>query len=42
MLVTDKPSGKSHYHPNTRKCSIGLTESRILRLDPAEYFNGKR
>jgi uncharacterized cupin superfamily protein len=40
-VVADNPIGESAYYPDSKKWSVHSPESRIIRGEPLEYYDGE-
>jgi uncharacterized cupin superfamily protein len=40
-VVADNPIGDSYYQPDSNKWGVPIPERRIVRSDPADYFDGE-
>jgi uncharacterized cupin superfamily protein len=41
FIVADNPIGESCYYPDTKKWLVHSPESRLMRSDPLDYYEGE-
>ena len=41
LIVADNPIGESCYYPDSQKWLVRSPESRLLRSDPIDYYDGE-
>ena len=41
MIVADNPIGESCYYPDSHKWLVRSPDSRLMRSDPIDYYDGE-
>jgi uncharacterized cupin superfamily protein len=41
VVVADNPIGESAHYPDSEKWAVGSPQSRVMRSDPLDYFDGE-